>query len=344
MRRSTITDVANEAGVSIKTVSRVARQEPNVSEKTRVKVQAVMDRLSYRPTMAARSTVSARSFLLGMIFDNPNPAYTVDLLRGALGTARENAYHMIVEPVDGDGDGLVDEVRNLVIQSNLEGLIVPPPLCDRPDLIALLIELGRPFARIAPSENIGMGFDIAMDDRAAARAMTEHLISLGHRKIAFIKGRAGTATTKKRLDGFCDAINSIGQELPDSYFQQGNFSLKSGLECGEALLRLDDPPTAIFASNDEMAAGVLMAAHKLDMSVPDDLSVAGFDDSATATAMWPPLTTIRQPVGELASHAASCLINHQRENAGKPARGEEELDFALIERQSTGPVPKEASR
>ena len=339
MRRSTITDVAKEAGVSIKTVSRVARQEPNVTEATREKVRAAMDKLSYRPTMAARSTVSSRSFLLGMIFDNPNPAYTLDLLRGALDAAKQNGYHMIVEPVESDDESLPDMIRDLVIQSNLEGLIVPPPLCDRPDVIHILQSLGRPFSRIAPSEDVGSGFEIAMDDRLAASAITEHLVSLGHRKIGFVKGRHGTATTRRRLEGYCDAMRTIGQDVPDNYFEQGDFSLRSGMICGERLLALPDRPTAIFASNDEMAAGVLMAAHKHGLSVPGDLSVAGFDDSATATAMWPNLTTIRQPIFDMASKAATCLIDLQRSGETEIEARRVNLDFELIVRDSTGPVP-----
>ena len=340
MRRSTITDVAKEAGVSIKTVSRVARQEPNVTEKTRTKVRAAMDKLSYRPTMAARSTVSSRSFLLGLIFDNPNPAYTLDLLRGALGAAKDNGYHMIVEPVDGESDSLAGDIRDLIVQSNLEGLIVPPPLCDRDDILAVLTEVGRPFSRIAPSMDLERGFSVEMDDEAAAFAMTEHLSNLGHKRIGFIKGRVGTATTRKRLEGYCAAMEAIGQDVPDDWTVQGDFSLKSGLECGERLLAMPKRPTAIFASNDEMAAGVLMAAHKAGLDVPQDLSVAGFDDSVTATAMWPQLTTIRQPVSDMAARAATCLINHQRGNEQGPGGGRVDLDFALIVRDSTGPVPE----
>ena len=341
MRRSTITDVAHEAGVSIKTVSRVARQEPNVTEKTRLKVQAAMDKLSYRPTMAARSTVSTRSFLLGMIFDNPNPAYTVALLRGALDAAKSNGYHMVVEPVDGESDNLPDLIRDLVVQSNLEGLIVPPPLCDRPDVLHVLQEIGRPFSRIAPSEDVGSGFDIAMDDRLAACAITEHLVEFGHRRIGFIKGRAGTATTRRRLEGYCDGMADIDQDVPDNLFKQGDFSLRSGLTCGEELLSLPDRPTAIFASNDEMAAGVLMAAHKLGISVPEELSVAGFDDSETATSMWPNLTTIRQPIFDMAGRAVTSLIEHQRSGGKEPKTRKLDLDFELIIRESTGPAPTE---
>lgn len=337
-RRSTIIDVAREAGVSIKTVSRVVRLEPNVRPETREKVQAVMDRLNYRPTLSARSSVSSRSFLIGLVFDNPNPAYTFDLLRGAQESARANGYHLVVEPIDGSNGHAGQQIIELAVQSNLDGLIVPPPLCDKADVIEVLGDLGRSFARIAPSVEMANGFAVSMDDHAAAAAMTQHLIRLGHQRIGFITGRAGTATTRKRLEGYRTAMAEAGIEVPEGWIVQGNFSLRSGLEMGEMLLRTQPSLSAVFASNDDMAAGVLMAAHKLGRDVPGDLSVAGFDDSVTASAMWPPLTTIRQPVFEMAALAAKRIIEHQR-HRDSPMPPNERLDFELIERGSTGPAP-----
>lgn len=336
-RRSTITDVARLADVSIKTVSRVVRQEPNVSERTKEKVRTAMEALSYRPTIAARSTVSARSFLIGLVFDNPNPAYTLDLLRGAQETAREQGYHLVVEPIDGSNGDAGRMIADLVVQSNLAGLIIPPPMCDNPSVLEAISRIDRSFARIAPSVMPEFGLNVAMDDVAAARTMTEHLLGLGHRRIGFVMGRKGTATTAKRLQGFRDAMAAADEEVADWQVEQGNFSLRSGVIAGEQLLDRADRPTAIFASNDEMAAGVLMAAHRRGLEVPRDLSVAGFDDSVTASAMWPPLTTIRQPVFELAALAAQRIIDHQRAEDTSP--GTRQLDFELIVRESTGPAP-----
>ena len=336
-RRSTITDVAQLANVSIKTVSRVVRREPNVSEDTRKIVQDAIEQLDYRPTISARSTTGARSFLLGLVFDNPNPSYTFSLLCGAQKAARDNGYQLVFEPLERIGGQAGAAVANLVIQGNLEGIILPPPLCDDPSVLAALSKLDRPFARIAPSRELSLGFGVAMDDRGAARAMTEHLISLGHRRIGFIKGRTGTATTANRLQGYTDALADAGMSFDESLVREGDFQLRSGLVGGEELLSLSQRPTAIFASNDDMAAGVLIAAHRNGLSVPGDLSVAGFDDSEGASAMWPPLTTIRQPVSDMAAAAAKRIIEHQRDPRADKLKSVK-LNFDLIVRESTGPV------
>lgn len=338
-RRSTITDVARHANVSIKTVSRVVRQEPRVSDETRMLVKASMEALNYRPTIAARSTVSARSFLIGLVFDNPNPAYAIDLLRGAQKATRDNGYHLVVEPIEPDDSNLAKTIRDFVVQSNLDGIILPPPLCDRPDVLASISTLNCLIARIAPGTDPGTGFAVEIDDVAAAREMTEHLITLGHRRIGFVKGREGTATTRKRLEGYRLAIEAAGIGFDEKLVMPGRFDLQSGLEAGEQLLALQQRPTAIFASNDDMAAGVLIAALKAGLNVPADISVAGFDDSVTASAMRPRITTIRQPVVEMAAHAATRIIDFSRSPTEAPLKSER-LDFALIERESTGPCPE----
>ncbi|WP_271079557.1 LacI family DNA-binding transcriptional regulator [Aurantiacibacter sp. MUD61] len=337
MKRSTITDVAKHAGVSIKTVSRVVRKEPNVSEGTRKVVEEAVAELNYRPTISARSTVSARSFLLGLVFDNPNPSYTFELLLGAQEAARSNGYHLIFEPLDRSEKQPGPALAELIIQGNLEGVIVPPPLCDDPGVLEALSEINRPFARIAPSEKPSLGFSVSMDDYGAAKAITNHLIDHGHTRIGFIRGRKGTATTRRRLSGYNDALSEAGLPFDQELSCQGDFQLRSGVECGNALLDLEKPPTAIFASNDDMAAGVMIAAHSRGLRVPEDLSIAGFDDSQTARAMWPPLTTIAQPVREMAAAAANAIIEHQRSGEGGEIESVE-LPFELIIRQSTGPA------
>ncbi|KTE39779.1 MULTISPECIES: LacI family DNA-binding transcriptional regulator [unclassified Sphingopyxis] len=339
VRRSTITDVARLADVSIKTVSRVVRQEPNVSEDTRKAVRAAIEQLNYRPTISARSTTGARSFMLGLVFDNPNPSYTFDLLIGAQQAVKEQGYQLVFEPLERNGKGLGAAITQLVIQGNLDGVIVPPPLCDDPTVLAALSKLNRPFARISPSRELTMGFGVSMDDRGAARAMTRHLIELGHQRIGFIKGRAGTATTQNRLQGYVDALAAAGIAFDETLVEQGDFQMRSGLVCADRLLALSRPPTAIFASNDDMAAGALIAVQRRGYAVPGDISVAGFDDAATASAMWPPLTTIRQPVADMAATAARKVIEYQRDPEGATLDNVQ-LDYELVVRESTGPAPQ----
>ena len=336
-RRSTITDVAKLAEVSIKTVSRVVRREPNVSEETRKAVNEAIEQLNYRPTISARSTTGARSYLLGLVFDNPVASYNLSLLTGAQQAARDNGYHLVFEPLANITKPLGDAVSELVIQGNLDGLIVPPPLCDNPEVLTALASLNRPFARIAPDADTNFGFGVSIDDFAAAYAVTQHLLGLGHHRIAHVMGTAQTTTTDDRLRGYQTALRDAGIAQDKSLLKQGDFRTRSGLECGNELLNLKDPPTAVFAANDEMAAGVMMAAYQRGMNIPQDISIAGFDDTETATSVSPNLTTVLQPVEEMAAAAAKGLIEFLR--GGEESPPDIKLDFQLQVRGSTGPAP-----
>lgn len=332
--KSTLADIAKLAKVSVKTASRVVRQEPNVSPKTRAAVEKAMKILKYRPSLAPRAAVGTRSYLLGLIFDNPNPSYIVDLLRGALDQTRKEGYHLIVEPVMASSPTVMEDITSLLVQSNVDGMLLPPPLCDEPIILEALRASGKPFARIAPSVSTDVGLHVEMNDFEAARQMTQTLIALGHTSVGFVTGRRGTATTKRRLSGFLSAMRDANLTAPDRFIVEGTFEYRSGLVAGEALLRHAERPTAIFASNDGMAAGLIAAAHKFSLSVPDDVSIAGFDDSAVATVVWPPLTTVRQPIKEMAAAAVRMLIEQLRGRLD-PASSTRELPFELMIRAST---------
>jgi LacI family transcriptional regulator len=310
--KSTLSDVAKLAKVSIKTASRVVRKEPKVSPKTRAAVEEAIKTLNYRPSVAPRAAVGSRSYVLGLIFDNPNASYIVELLQGAMEQSRQDGYHLIVEPVSLSSTTITEDINNLLVQSNLDGMILPPPLCDEPSILKALVSAGKPFARISPSISKELGLRVEINDHQAAKEMTKKLIELGHTSIGFITGRKGTATTRRRLEGFLSAMKDANLSVPDSFIQEGNFEYRSALIAGEKLLKQSQRPTAIFASNDEMAAGLIAAAHKSGLSVPDDLSIAGFDDSLVATVVWPQLTTVRQPIKEMAATAVKILIEKCR--------------------------------
>ena len=210
--------------------------------------------------------------------------------------ARKDGYHLIVEPVNLASPNVAEDITNLLVQSNLDGMILPPPLCDDPSILQALESSGKPFARISPSISKHLGLRVEISDYDAAKQMTVKLIQLGHTSIGFVTGRKGTATTRRRLDGFLSAMKDANLTVPDNFILEGNYEYRSGLDAGESLLQQAQRPTAIFASNDEMAAGVIAAAHKSGISVPDELSIAGFDDSVIATVVWPQLTTVRQPI------------------------------------------------
>ncbi len=332
--KSTLSDIAKLAKVSIKTASRVVRKEPKVSPKTRAAVEEAIKTLNYRPSVAPRAAVGSRSYVLGLIFDNPNASYIVELLQGAMEQSRQDGYHLIVEPVSLSSASITEDINNLLVQSNLDGMILPPPLCDEPSILKALMSAGKPFARISPSISEELGLRVEINDHQAAKEMTTKLIELGHTSIGFITGRKGTATTRRRLEGFLSAMKEANLSVPDSFIQEGNFEYRSALIAGEKLLKQPQRPTAIFASNDEMAAGLIAAAHKSGLSVPDDLSIAGFDDSLVATVVWPQLTTVRQPIKEMAATAVKILIEKCRAESDENPNMEL-LPTEIIMREST---------
>ena len=332
--KSTLSDIAKLAKVSIKTASRVVRKEPKVSPKTRAAVEQAIKTLNYRPSVAPRAAVGSRSYVLGLIFDNPNASYIVELLQGALEQSRNDGYHLIVEPVSLASTSISEDINNLLVQSNLDGMILPPPLCDEPSILKTLISAGKPFVRISPSISDELGLRVEINDHDAAKNMTNKLIALGHKSIGFVTGRKGTATTRRRLEGFYAAMKDAKLAVPNEFVLEGDFEYKSALIAGEQLLNQEKRPTAIFASNDEMAAGLIAAAHKAGLSVPSDLSIAGFDDSMVATVVWPQLTTVRQPIKDMAATAVRILIEQCRaEKDYNPSN--ELLSTEIITRGST---------
>lgn len=339
-QRASIHDVAKAAGVAIKTVSRVLNNEPNVREETRARVLAAVKRLNYHPSLSARSLAGRRSWLIGLVYEIPSANYTIEVQRGALARCREGKFMLLLHEVAGRGAELTQEVLAFVGQTRLDGLIVTAPLSESAELIAALDALALPFARIAPNDIKHRSPYVDMDDTTAAREMTEYLIGLGHRRIGFIIGRPGHYASGQRLQGYKAALKAHRIAYTPEYVRQGDFLFDSGLDTARQLLALPKRPTAIFAGNDDMAAGVLMAAHEMGIAVPEQLSVAGFDDAAIARAVWPPLTTIRQPTYELAYTAADLLLQQLQSGVPpKPAR----LAHRLIVRASTGIAPPAAA-
>ncbi|HWA89470.1 MAG TPA: LacI family DNA-binding transcriptional regulator [Rhizomicrobium sp.] len=307
-KRASIYDVAARAGVSIKTVSRVVNNKPNISDETRARVQKAAADLAYRPNIHARGLASEHSFLIGLLYDNPSPSYVAGVQLGAMQECRERGYHLIVEELDSQSAGLRQAVRALAEQSSLHGVILTPPLCDAPAVLKALAEAGQPFVQIAPARvRPGVPY-VSIDEFQAGLEMTEYLIGLGHRRIAFIKGNPHHGASQARYDGYRKGLAAAGIPFAEELCVQGYFSYQSGVEAGEMLLSLKERPTAIFSSNDDMAAGVLAASQRFDLKIPQDLSVAGFDDSEIAHVVWPRLTTCRQPIREMAAEAVSMLI------------------------------------
>lgn len=338
-KRSTLSDIATAAGVSIKTASRVIRREP-VAAATRERVERAVAELGYRPITAPRSAASDRSYLIGLLHFPPIATFVSGLIMGASERARREGYHLVVEACSvGTAEERAAWVRQLVIQSNLDGMILAPPLGDDPVILATLAELELPTCSIAPGDSTPDHPSVAIDDRGAAREVTERLLAWGHRHLAFLTGAGGRSTTTRRLAGFHDAV----AEVPDARATviEGDYSFRSGFEAGQVLLVGKDAPTAVFASNDEMAAGILVAAHKLGLAMPGQLSVFGFDDDVIANAVWPPLSTVRQPVYEMGSAAITLLVDGSlRPSAGSgDILRHQQIPYQIIERETSGAAP-----
>ena len=332
MVKSIIDDVARTAGVSIKTVSRVMNKEPNVREATRQKVLQAATQLDYRPSLSARGLAGSRTYLLALVYDSATPNYLVDLQEGILSQCSANSYGLVLLPVDAGSTNLASVIDRLMEHSRVDGFILTPPVCDQPHLVKHLKKAKLPFISIGPFD-IEQGFSITIDDRAAAQEMTNYLISLGHTKIGFIKGHPTHGAGGRRLDGYKAALKAANIPFDKALVAPGLFTFESGLKAAKKLLTLVKPPTAIFAANDDMAAAVLQHAHLMGFQVPADLCVAGFDDTTLSHQVWPPLTTIRQPIRQMGEQATQNLLSAIR---SEDVAQNHELPFELIARSSSG--------
>ncbi len=333
-RQATIKDVAKAAGVSFKTVSRVLNREPNVRDELRARVQAAADQLGYVPNVAARDLAGGRSFLIGLMYDNPSESYISQVQTGAINRCSELGHHLLVEPLE-RGDDAERTLRPIISRLRVDGLILTPPVCDSRTVLDIIEQAGVRYVRIAPDREIDRAPYVAMDDVAAAYEMTRHLLGLGHRNIGFIKGHPEHGATPRRLEGFLRAMDEAGLATPAERIQPGFFSFASGMEAAGRLLSLAERPTAIFASNDDMALGVLSMASRQGLAAPRDLSVAGFDDIPAAAMAWPELTTVRQPT-EAMSRAATEMLIEASQARGAPIANRR-LAYELVTRGSTAP-------
>ena len=307
-KKATIQDVAELAGVSIKTVSRVVNKESSIRDVTRNKVLKAIDKLQYTPNLSARGLAGHHSFLLALLYDNPSANYILDVQNGALKECRNEGFDLLIHPCEASSNDLFDDVSLLVRKSRVAGLILTPPLSDMVELQKKLLRAGIPFARVAPANHDDISPYVYCDDETAACRMTEHLLSLGHTNIGFIKGHPDHGASQLRLEGYKKALQQADLRINRKLIRQGRFDFASGVRCTKELMTIDSPPTAIFACNDDMAAGALFAAHQMNISVPKQLSVVGFDDTPVAVQVWPALTTVKQPIRDMAEAATAALI------------------------------------
>ena len=336
-RRSsaTIKDVAERASVSQMTVSRVLNNKPLVSDATRQRVRDAMRELNYRPNLMARNLAGRSGLFIGLLYRNPSYGYLSEFLLGALEACRKMGHHLVVEePFMHEEMVDLDWLEARFLDTSIQAVLVIPPLSDDPKLIAALESAGIDFVQIS-SDLAAKRQSVGIDDRAAARDVMRHLMGLGHERIGIIGGPESHLASRLRREGVMDALTEAGLALQENLVAEGDFTYRSGLDGAQALLAQDDPPTAIFAFNDDMASGAIASAYRAQLDVPRDLSVVGFDDTANAATLYPPLTTIRQPIREMAQAAIETLVRVVSDpDMDEPATV---MDYELIERASVAP-------
>lgn len=333
---ATLQDVAQAAGVSVMTVSRVVSGSAPVSDEKRARVMVAVDSLGYQVNLAAR-TARMGKVKVGLVYSNPSPAYLSAFLVGAMKQCSQCGVQLLLVQVD-EASNQRQAIAKLT-SHGIDGMLVPPPLCDSTAVLKQFYQLGLPTVAVATGRPVPEVSAVRIDDYAGALNMTRHLLALGHTDIAFIKGDPGHTPAHLRYQGFCDGMAEAGHKVAPERVAQGMFTYRSGLDAARQLLGRASRPSAIFASNDDMAAAVIAIAHGMHLQVPQDLSVCGFDDTPVATAVWPALTTIHQPIADMARSAVELLLDQvrrQRDGAA-PIVHHNVMPYTLMQGESCAP-------
>ena len=313
-------------------MSRVLNDEPFVKDALREKVKAVAKALNYQPNITAKGLITRRSFMIGLTYERPSPSYVVELQRGVLERLADERYRMIILPFR-DVCARPDDFFEFLRSAVLDGVVLAPPGSDELDVLDRLDAAGIHYARIAPQLEPGRGACSLLDDTAAAREIAEHLLALGHRRLAVILGDPTHRASAARSEGYARAFDAYDIAEDALCFEQGDFTFASGEAAMRRILARPGPrPTAVLAQNDDMAVGAMTVAREAGLSIPRDLSVTGFDDSDIARLIMPKLTTVRQPVFDMAMTATDGLLKLL---AGEPAPPPVLHAHELLVRQST---------
>ena len=344
----TIADVARAANCSPMTVSRVINNEDSVRRDTREAVLEAIGKLNYRPNRAARSLAGGEQLRIALLFDNPSSSYLAEFLVGALEEAGRIDAQLIVQGLGDQPDDHGKDGKKLIrrlLDAGIRAFVLPPPLCDSQDVLDLITNEGGIAVAVGPGFASGTGAAVLIDDYQAAYDMTSHIIGLGHQRIGFIIGNPEQVAAARRLNGYRQAMTDAGLAIDEKLVVQGRFTYRSGMDAAERMLSAAVPPTAIFASNDDMAAATVAVAHRRHLDVPSDITVCGFDDTDLARSIWPELTTIRQPIREMTAWAvetAARLVRTKR-NGTRIEAENKFMPYALVRRESDA-APSLASR
>ena len=337
----TINHVAADAGVSLQTVSRVINNEPNVRPAMKERVQASIERLRYVPSIAAQRMSGSKSYLILVINDRQRTIaewqarqgsdWVDQMLLGGMLKCAEYGYRMIFELVDTHMDQVERELGATIAALQPDGVILTPSHSENPLIHSFLTDRKIPFARIG-SLSAGSGFALSMGDERSAHLATQHLIDLGHTMIGIIAGSPNYNLSDWRIDGWKRAMQNAGL-YRDELCVRGDFSYESGALAAASLLDRQQRPTAILASNDQMALATIDVAHARNLNVPKDLSVISFDNTPLVRFTNPQLTAIDQPIAETFSKAVELLITNPNWMDHAPVH----LSGSLVRRGSTAP-------
>lgn len=339
-KKPTINDVARLAGVSKKTVSRVINQSPFVKDETREKINQIIAEIGFSPDPQARGLAFRRSFLIGLVYDNPNPQYVVNMQLGLLDAMRGSGYELVVHPCNRGNPTFLADFRRFIERQKLSGVVLTPSVSEDDRVKVILDEIGCAYIRIASVPVDAPEHIIVSNDRQGGRAAARHLAELGHEHIGFISGPPTFRSSHERRGGFEEELKDRKLKLPDTYIMQGAYTFETGLSCAAELLKRTPRPTALFCANDEMAAGALHAIRRAGLKCPDDVSVVGFDDFQIASSVWPPLTTVRTPTREIGRMAAEKLIALTGDGEETAQEAPPATSPVLVVRDSSGPAPR----
>ena len=331
----TIIDIARMANVSKKTVSRVINKSPLVREETREIVNKIIAETGFTPNPQARALAFRRSFLIGLVYDNPSPQYVVNMQRGILDALDETSFQLVLRPCDRADANYRERVESFVIQHKPYGLILTPSVSEDDELAAMLRDRNCDYVRIASVEIDDAARMVRTHDAHGAELAARHLAELGHTRIAHIHGPNTFRSTHERMAGFRKGLADSGLSLDPKLTLEGAYTFDSGVECATRLLSRPDRPTAVFAGNDEMAVGVYVAARKAGLQIPADISIVGFDDTPISSRVWPPMTTVRSPIRDVGRVAALRLIQAEED---EKAQAPGAFALELIVRESTQAV------
>jgi LacI family transcriptional regulator len=338
---TTIIDVAKKAGVSIKTVSRVMNNQANVRDETRRRVRQAMDELNYTPSDAARQMRSRKSRAIGMLYGDPSSGYQSRLNHAMMQACSQVGRYLAVGLFDEKKREWKSQLEAFLDRTKVESVVLVPPMCDSSILQQCLIDRGAQFVLLSPSHSRPGVAAVSMDDSRAALEMTQYLLKLGHRRIGHIAGHPDHIASLLRRQGFEEAILSAGLDRPDkTLVVEGRFNFRLALASAEKMLSSKNRPTAVFAASDDMAAAVYMAAGRLGLNVPEQVSIVGFDDVPIAQTIWPALTTVAQPFEKMALEAVGLLSGDRDLDAHSDASETIVVPHKIVVRKSCAKPPK----